>query len=279
VNRHLLNYPTISSNILTGNRTDVQHSNPISRPVARPALNKTQQASNKSPQALDKAPQAPRRSGRSLGRPPGVRAQDTRAKLIDSAATLFAGNGFEDVTLADIASAAGLTAPAIYKHFRSKDELFVATVAGMYQEIAIAFQAAAAGSGSWQQKMLQILDTATLIYSEDGAQQRLGIVAQQKAGQNPDRFKTISNAHRSVVQVFRDIAAQAVTSGELPAHSDCKVYGDLMAAVVLNGLAGAISPTHHSQADFQYLVDAFKLMFLNTNGTTENCPDNGEPKS
>jgi AcrR family transcriptional regulator len=52
-------------------------------------------------------------------------AQDARVRVLDSAELLFAGKGFNSVTLRDIASAIGLTHAALYYHFPGgKEELF-----------------------------------------------------------------------------------------------------------------------------------------------------------
>lgn len=53
-------------------------------------------------------------------------AQETRSHLLDTAEHLFRERGVSHTSLADIASAAGVTRGAIYWHFRNKADLFVA---------------------------------------------------------------------------------------------------------------------------------------------------------
>lgn len=45
---------------------------------------------------------------------------DRRAALLDAAARLFAERGYERVTLDDIGGAAGISGPAVYRHFAGK---------------------------------------------------------------------------------------------------------------------------------------------------------------
>ena len=59
-----------------------------------------------------------------MGRKPG----DTRERLLCEALRLFAESGYDNVRMADIASALGHSAPAIYKHFSNKQALFDAVV-------------------------------------------------------------------------------------------------------------------------------------------------------
>jgi AcrR family transcriptional regulator len=54
------------------------------------------------------------------------RLEHTRSLLIDAAEAVFGEKGFLAATLDDIASAAGYTKGAIYKHFSTKEDLFLA---------------------------------------------------------------------------------------------------------------------------------------------------------
>ena len=63
-----------------------------------------------------------------MGRKAGVAAEETRAALLGAAATVFARRGYDGASISEIASEAGLTSGAIYAHFASKAQLFVATL-------------------------------------------------------------------------------------------------------------------------------------------------------
>ena len=54
------------------------------------------------------------------------RLEHTRSLLVDAAEDVFAEKGFTAATLDDIAHAAGYTKGAIYKHFTTKEDLFLA---------------------------------------------------------------------------------------------------------------------------------------------------------
>jgi AcrR family transcriptional regulator len=51
------------------------------------------------------------------------RGRDRRGQLAGVAAELFHRRGYHDVGVNDIAAAAGITGPAVYRHFRSKQEI------------------------------------------------------------------------------------------------------------------------------------------------------------
>ena len=60
-----------------------------------------------------------------------LKAPQRREQLISVATKLFAERGYEATTTAAIAEAAGVTEPILYRHFASKQELFVAIVREM----------------------------------------------------------------------------------------------------------------------------------------------------
>jgi AcrR family transcriptional regulator len=57
-----------------------------------------------------------------------VAAEETKAVLLGAAAKVFARRGYDGASIAEITSEAGLTSGAIYAHYASKAELFVATL-------------------------------------------------------------------------------------------------------------------------------------------------------
>lgn len=52
-----------------------------------------------------------------------TRAVPRREQILDTAAELFARRGFHGVSVSDIGAACGISGPALYKHFPSKDAL------------------------------------------------------------------------------------------------------------------------------------------------------------
>jgi AcrR family transcriptional regulator len=63
-----------------------------------------------------------------VGRIAGVTAEETRDRALQGAATVFARQGYDGASIAEIAAAAGVSSGALYAHFGSKAELFVATL-------------------------------------------------------------------------------------------------------------------------------------------------------
>jgi AcrR family transcriptional regulator len=60
-----------------------------------------------------------------------LKAPQRREQLMEVATKLFAKHGYEATTTAAIAESAGVTEPILYRHFKNKQELFVAIVRHM----------------------------------------------------------------------------------------------------------------------------------------------------
>jgi len=56
----------------------------------------------------------------------GERKAQTRARLLDAAARVYARRGFDGATLDEVAAEAGFTKGAVYSHFGSKEKLLMA---------------------------------------------------------------------------------------------------------------------------------------------------------
>lgn len=58
---------------------------------------------------------------------------ENRQKILDAASRLFRDRGYDDVTVAEVMAAAGLTHGGFYGHFASKEELFAETLAYTFE--------------------------------------------------------------------------------------------------------------------------------------------------
>jgi AcrR family transcriptional regulator len=76
------------------------------------------------------APMPPNGVGVAQSKRSWQRGPERRAQLAAVAARQFRRLGFHQVSMADLAAAVGLTAPAIYRHYRSKEDLLAAAISG-----------------------------------------------------------------------------------------------------------------------------------------------------
>lgn len=75
-----------------------------------------------------------------------AQAQENRARIVETAATLFRERGYDGIGVADLMAAAGFTHGGFYKHFRSKADLMAeAAACGLAQNAAKAGGVSTAG--------------------------------------------------------------------------------------------------------------------------------------
>jgi len=58
-----------------------------------------------------------------------------RDQILESAADLFASKGFHGVSVGEIGHACGISGPALYKHFESKDAVLAAMLVGISERL------------------------------------------------------------------------------------------------------------------------------------------------
>jgi len=65
-----------------------------------------------------------------MGRP-----TDRRSQILATAAELFASRGFHGVSVADLGAACGISGPALYKHFSSKQAMLAEMLVSISEEL------------------------------------------------------------------------------------------------------------------------------------------------
>ena len=93
---------------------------------------------------------------------PGYR-DEIRKKIVNEAFLVFLAKGFEKTTMDDIAARLGVTKPAIYRYYKNKEELFLASMAEtMMEEFKQVFETSFAsddlitGAGLFFDELLRI---------------------------------------------------------------------------------------------------------------------------
>jgi AcrR family transcriptional regulator len=71
---------------------------------------------------------------------------ERRERILASATSLFEENGFHGAGIDDIAAAAGVTGPAIYRHFKNKDAVLVALFDRLAERLGSILETAEAGT-------------------------------------------------------------------------------------------------------------------------------------
>lgn len=81
-----------------------------------------------------------------------------REQILATAAELFAARGFHGVSVADLGTACGVSGPAIYKHFASKDAVLAEMLVSISQELLAVGRARVAAATDAVAALVSLVD-------------------------------------------------------------------------------------------------------------------------
>jgi len=70
-----------------------------------------------------------------LSEPPTPKGKRTRAHLLAAARGVFSSAGYVTLRMSDVAEAAGVSMGALYRYFRSKDDMFLALIGDIHNDL------------------------------------------------------------------------------------------------------------------------------------------------
>ncbi|WGW11022.1 TetR/AcrR family transcriptional regulator [Saxibacter everestensis] len=91
-------------------------------------------------------------------RPRSQQKAERRALLLRSAARLFADQGFRSVRLEDLGAAAGISGPAVYRHFANKENVLTELLVGISIRLLEGGRKVVADSSSDQEALENLID-------------------------------------------------------------------------------------------------------------------------
>jgi len=144
-----------------------------------------------------------------------------RRQIMDAAVTCFAREGFHRATMQDIVAETGLSAGAIYRYFRSKEDIVAAIAAEHHAAEAAAL--AEAGGGGDVGAALRHLVEVSLGRLADPAEQRWRRVTVQVWGEalrNDRVMGIVRSGLDEPVQILADLFRRGQRTGSLPPGLD-----------------------------------------------------------
>jgi len=162
-----------------------------------------------------------------------------RDQIIEAATERFAVNGFQATGMADVIAASGLSAGAVYRYFRSKDELIAAIVDRVLGEAAGRFERLldertapepAEAVAAVVSMVADIADRGRVDAT------RLAVQAWAESLRNPAVHTVVGNAYRTIRGYFLEVARRAQATGRLPRDADPQALAAVMFSTVIGFL-------------------------------------------
>lgn len=145
-----------------------------------------------------------------------LQAQETKQKILDVANGLIMEREYEEITIAEIASKAGVSIGGIYHYFSSKEELFFSSYANFDHRLEAYLNG---------KKNTTYLDTVRdLIWYQTSQANRMGpkFRAKEIRVQLSTHSNYVLNTSRYLYSKLLDLIKNAITVGELKDECDAK---------------------------------------------------------
>jgi AcrR family transcriptional regulator len=125
-----------------------------------------------------------------------------RDQIVDTAAELFAARGFHGVSVGEIGRACGISGPALYKHFDSKDAVLAAMLVGISERLLDEGRLRVARAGDAREAVEALIEW----HIDFALRHRALIVVQDRDWQSlpPDARERVRILQREYVDVWAE---------------------------------------------------------------------------
>lgn len=165
-------------------------------------------------------------------------APERRADLLACAIRVFSQGSYRGTTTAEIARAAGVTEPILYRHFDSKRDLYIACLRESWSGVRGLWEQAVAGEpdpAGWLAAMARSFresDDRVVVHC-------LWVQAIAEASEDPDIRAYMLEHMRSVHAFIADVIRRAQAEGGVPPDRDARAEAWVFLAIgFLNAVGG-----------------------------------------
>jgi AcrR family transcriptional regulator len=175
------------------------------------------------------------------------RSAGVKTKVERAAVDLFAANGFDGVSIADIAAAAGVSQGALYRHYPSKEELAWVLFSTAYLRTGKELDRIRTGGAEFEAAVTAMIAHFCALYDEDPALFRFMLITQHGF------LPRIPSGSRTPADAVADLVGDAVAKNRLkpidPPLGAAVIMGVILQSATfhiygrLGGSLGARAPT------------------------------------
>jgi AcrR family transcriptional regulator len=159
-----------------------------------------------------------------------ARVSGAKEKIDKAAVDLFAARGVDGVSIADIAAAAGVAQGALYRHYRSKDELAAQLFADAYLRTGAELAAIGDAEPRFAARLDAMVAHFCALYDRDPALFRFMLIAQH------DLLPRVANPSVTPVAAIEAALAEGIAAGEIAAVEPPEAAAAIMGIVLQTAL-------------------------------------------
>ena len=142
-----------------------------------------------------------------------MRSADRRRQLLEVAADLFARMGYRGTTTAELARAAGITEPILYRHFDNKLDLFVTLVDEVGRQVIGGWQEALEGVSDPAKRLEVLLANNPATHEKGRGVYRVIFQAMTETEGDPDIARALRKHLTKLHQFIKDELSDLQTTG------------------------------------------------------------------
>ena len=168
-------------------------------------------------------------------------AAERRQAIVEAALRVFAGSSYSGATTAEIARAAGISEPILYRHFASKRDLYLACLGAAWESLRAAFDERLAALGD--REAVNAIGQAALAFHASGEVKpsMLWMQALNEAGEDEEIRSFLRRQLREVHDYVAGAVRRAQAEGGVPADRDADAEAWLfVGGALLFGFAGRL---------------------------------------
>jgi AcrR family transcriptional regulator len=189
-------------------------------------------------------------------------AAERRAAVIDAALRVFGEGSYGGTTTADIARAAGVSEPILYRHFGCKRDLYFACLDEMWKRLRETVEQIVAEEPDPREWPFAMPRAIAVLHGKGVHPNQLWIQALSKAGEDPELRRYVRKHMREVHDFVADLYRRTQAAGAMPADLDANAeawigLGIGLLRSVQDRLGGLLTPD-----DFTAILDARRKSLL-----------------
>ena len=144
-------------------------------------------------------------------------AAERRQALIDTAIRVFSDGSYRGTTTAEIARAAGISEPILYRHFASKRDLYLAALDHVWGKMRAVWETALADSANVREAFEAIGRSHVSVHDCKFQMAELWVQALSEATEDPELRKHLRTHMREVHDFIADVIRRGQAQGVLNA--------------------------------------------------------------
>jgi TetR/AcrR family fatty acid metabolism transcriptional regulator len=187
---------------------------------------------------------------------------EKRPLILRAATEVFAKQGFNSVTVADIADHAGIGKGTVYEYFSSKDELLFAVFEWMNEGIAGRIRDLLAAGGTTRKRLQGLLDLGAEVTREQVEMQAV-VLDFWSASRGTKAEERYNQACLATYRTYRGLVADVIRQGQKAGEIRPGVDPDAIATMVVAAMDGlGIQIFFDRDIDPNRTVDGFAEVLL-----------------